>query len=171
MNNLVAAVREFLSGAQFEISAREKHPFVFIAQNRSTIVFGVEVIDDLESVLDVTLTRLASPFRNKSFGPKTMEMYVVFISGVPISLPGINKCERDTRICRKLVITPETDVPSRLSFLAPLDDIVTLAPDVERMFWVELEKHLNGSDVESIRRLREGVSAEEEIIRSAEDES
>src|SRR5258708_26042368 len=48
---------------------------------------------------------LASPFRSKQFGPKTMEMYCIFVVDEKTPISTIERWEQDLKFCRKVFVT------------------------------------------------------------------
>lgn len=153
MNPILESVQAFLSNAGFEVTKLEAAPFALVGQNDHVIVFGVDVGDDLSSSARLTVSYLSRPFRSKSFGPKTMEMYVVFASTGAVALEESERVERDTRVCRKIVLTSETDLEARLSFLRPLDEFLERMLDPEAMFWQYLAERLDHQGIAFLRDL------------------
>jgi hypothetical protein len=153
MNTLVESVEALLSEADFAVMRQTEGPFAVVAQNNEVIVFVVDVVDDLAARVRSIVSTLAKPFRSKGFGPKTMEMYCVFVANTPVNLEEIERYERDIRVCRKIVVTGEDDIASRLSFLRPLEEFVASPPSVATMFWVEVAKLLTPQEVEILREL------------------
>jgi hypothetical protein len=150
MNDLLAVVNRFLRGAQFEVRELSEGPFASIAQNENTLIFVVEVSSDLRSAVQATLSVLSNPFRSKSFGPKTMEMYAV--------------CERDIRVCRKLPIASTQDVHDRLLFLQPIEEVATGTVDSDELFWSELSRIVKPREIELLKALKSRPVTAEEII-------
>jgi hypothetical protein len=153
LTDLIAYVEKFLINAGLTVAHARVQPFALIAQNQNIMVFVAPVPDgDLDSAVASVMTHLTGPFRAKSFGPKTMEMYAIFVASRPIALESIKQCEHNTQVCRKIVVTSQEEIDSALFFLKPLAELTSLPLGIEKEFWDELAKHL---DVRQIRFLRE----------------
>jgi hypothetical protein len=164
MNDLLAVVNRFLRGAQFEVRELSEGPFASIAQNENTLIFVVEVSSDLRSAVQATLSVLSNPFRSKSFGPKTMEMYAVFVCPEGVPEDEIEICERDIRVCRKLPIASTQDVHDRLLFLQPIEEVATGTVDSDELFWSELSRIVKPREIELLKALKSRPVTAEEII-------
>jgi hypothetical protein len=151
MNEISSKISSFLTEAGFEVFTGSG-PFTLVAQNPSTLVFVAETGHDLEGGIRSVLNSLAGPFRGKKFGPKTMEMYCIFVSdqSVPVSL--IEQCEQDLRVCRKVVVTGPDQIWTQISFLRPLGDVLAASPNVNELFWAETARHLNGQEITFLKK-------------------
>jgi len=161
MSDLTSEIKQFLVDSGFEIGA-EKGGFSFVAQNSIMIVFVVPVRGSLRGTVREVLDVLAKPFLSKRFGPKTMDMFCIFVTDKHIGLDEIEACEQDIRVCRKVVVQKADELRSRLSFLRPLADVVAESyKDVGSLFWRQLERYLKTDEVALLRKLQDGsVSAE-----------
>jgi len=163
MNNLLDATRSFLIGLGMEAIQRDSGLFRLVAQNDTLIVLACELGDGLEKTGSAVMTALAPAFRNKKFGPKSMELYVLFLSANSITLSEIEKIEQDARVCRKVVITSVDELDARLSFLKPLSDDFADLMSVERSFWQALEKTLSTAELDLVHRLKEQPLSKEQL--------
>lgn len=162
--DLLIAVTRFLADAQFEVLESSQGPFALIAQNESALVFVVEVTTDLSSSVRSTLSVLSSPFRSKSFGPKTMEMYAVLLCPEGTLADEIARCERDIRICRKLPVISVQDVYERLFFLKPIGDVDAGAADPDALFWREISHTVKPQELELLKTLKEGPVGPDRVM-------
>jgi hypothetical protein len=160
---LLKQVETFLRSWGFDVTDATA-PFAFVAQNTSILVFVVEVKTDLDQTVTNATTLLASPFRSKQFGPKTMEMYCVFVveEGTPIST--IERWEQDLKFCRKIFVTNSRQLDARLSFLQPLNNSLTGSFDIGSMFWSQMETQLKLNEVELIKSLGSTVKTTDELL-------
>jgi hypothetical protein len=168
MNQLLEAVTKFLESADFEVTRGHQPPVLILAQNESLIVFVLDASGDLQSTIDTTLGLLIKPFRTKAFGPKTLEMYAVFLCDTAVPTSEIEQYEQNTMVCRKIVLTSVDEIPTRLSFLKPLEAEVSSTPDIEQMFWAELGNSLSPKEMELLVRLKDRTIALDEVINTSE---
>jgi hypothetical protein len=163
MSEIADKVKGFLTDAGFEVY-QSPGPFAFVAQNLSVLVFVVEAGPDLQAKIRSTVNLLAGPFRSKMFGPKTMEMYCIFISETNVSTPTIEQTEQDIQVCRKIVVADEKRMVARLSFLKPLEDFLANPPDMGKLFWEEMAKYLTVKEITFVRKVEEQSTSTEELI-------
>jgi hypothetical protein len=154
MNVLVEEIKRFLESADFETRSLDQPPVILTAQNQDLIVFVAEANGNLSSAVQSTLNRLVKPFTAKTFGPKTIELYAVFVCTPEVSIAEIEKCEQNTTVCRKIVLRDADDIESRLSFLKPLDVLFT-TPEVDQLFWSKLSTDLSENDLRLLNELKE----------------
>jgi hypothetical protein len=169
MTDLKEAVMQLLQAAGYEISSESGQDFAFIAQNQSALIFGVEVKGDLEPAVRASVANLMHAFQSKIFGPKTMEMYVIYLCRGKIGANEIEQCERDVRVCRKIVLTDDSDVVHRLSFLLPLEASVNSPVDPEQVFWKAVIEHVNPEEGRLLRSLRDRAAGERELLEGTEE--
>jgi hypothetical protein len=166
MTDVLSEVRRYLIKAEYEIGEAPK-PFAFVAQNASVLVFVAPVEPDIQTTRGNVLGLLSGPFRSKRFGPKTMEMYCVFVSENPISLPEVERCEQDMKVCRKVVVTSAGVIDARLSFLCPLDDTMTAPLDASGLYWAELRKRLSDAEIQFLRQVEGGSASTQSALALA----
>jgi len=162
MNDLVRHVRTFLLDSGFEIGG-ERGQFELVGQNSSVIVFLIDAGMDLETARRRVLNVLTRPFQTKRFGPKSMEMYCVFVADAGVSLALVEKCEQDIRVCRKIVVTGPGEMETRLSFLRPLVAVMEGSHDVSSLFWTELRQRLTEAQVEFLKEVGGVAAAPEDL--------
>ena len=100
----------------------------------------------------------------KVFGPKTLEMYAVFLASSDVALDDVERYEQDTRICRKIVVREIQEIETRLSLLRPIDPTAPLGPDIESVFWSELNSKLHPNEVKLLRNITGRSYTVEELI-------
>jgi hypothetical protein len=171
MTQLLDAVTDFLEKAGFEVTKGHQAPVLVLAQNESLIVFILDASGDVRSAVDRTLGFLIKPFRVKAFGPKTLEMYAVFLCDSTVSISEVEQYEQNTMVCRKIFLTSAKEVATRLSFLKPLEAEVTLTPDIEQMFWAELSISLSAEEMELLGRLKQRKPTLDDVINKSEPKS
>jgi len=156
MSDMLTVVTDFLRRAQFELSELSQGAFVFVAQNPYTLIFGVQVKSDLIMATHDVILRLTGPFRANIFGPRTMEMYALFLCPESTTAEQIMECERDTRVCRKIAISRVEDVEPRLLFLRPVEtvEVTTIEPD--ELFWNELSHLLSAQELDFLGAVEQG---------------
>lgn len=160
----VESVRKFLADAGFDIEERVTGAFSLIAQNPAMIVFVCDVSGSLRDSLRSAIRQLTQPFRSKSFGTKTMELYVVFVSKNSLPLEEIEKCERDMRVFRKIVLGPDDHLASRLASLRPIEDMESLTTDLESIFWQELGRSLKPGEIAILEEMSKGKAITPESL-------
>jgi hypothetical protein len=163
MSNALEAVRQFLTGAGFDIRD-VPGPFDFVAQNDSILVFVITVETDLDSSWNDVLTSLSGPFISKRFGPKTLEMYCVFVSRIPHTLQEIERCEQNIKVCRKVVISESDAIGGSLAFLSPLDEVMTTRQDTATEYWEELANLLNENEMSFLRKIDDQSATSETVL-------
>lgn len=163
MSEITEGVKKYLSGAGFEM-ALARGPFAYVAQNSVSLVFITPCGSDIESDFRRVLNALSGPFHTKRFGPKTMEMYCVFLSEEPLPLSVIQRCEQDIRICRKIVVTSVGEIDEKLSFMRPLDESTIETADAGTVFWSNLEGWLRPHEVEFLRKIEKATGLTEAAI-------
>jgi len=141
VSQLVDPIRKALTESGYSILS-EVGPFALVAQNESLLVFVAETATSLPVTVTNVHKILSSPFKTRKFGPKTLEMYCVLVAPTTIGTGDIERCEQDIRVCRKVVITKEDDIEGRLSFLRPLEDVLTKLTDIEGLFWAQIRAYL-----------------------------
>jgi hypothetical protein len=141
-DSLQQGVTKLLSESGYEIAAADAAPIAQVAQNESVLIFMVDGQPDLSLSVEKTVAMLVKPFRSKSFGPKTLEMYAIFICDGDVSRSLVEKYEQDVRICRKIVLTSSDDYEARLAFLKPLRTAEVELLDVGQLFWSRLRDDL-----------------------------
>jgi hypothetical protein len=154
MNALTEEIKRFLESAGFEATALDQPPIVLTAQNEDLIVFVVDASAGLASAVESTLNRLIKPFTAKTFGPKTVELYAVFLCAHGVPLADIEQIEQNTMVCRKIVVSDADEIESRLSFLKPLDVAFTSSPEIDHLFWSKLAAALSPDDLGLVEALR-----------------
>jgi len=160
---LLKQVEMFLRSWGFDITDATT-PFAFVAQNTSILVFVVEVKTDLDQTVTNATTLLASPFRSKQFGPKTMEMYCIFVVEASTPISTIERWEQDLKFCRKIFVTNGRQLDARLSFLQPLNDSLTGSLDINSMFWSQMDTQLKPNEVELMKSLGNTVKTTDELL-------
>jgi hypothetical protein len=153
MKEFISAVAAFLSNADFEVTAARQPPIVLVAQNQSVIVFVIDASGDIPSVVDVTIGFLIRPFRAKTFGPKTLEMYAVFLCDRTAAASDVERYEQNTMVCRKIFLMGSQEIDSRLSFLKPLEAGVAGILEIEQKFWTELNQSLSAAQTRLLSSL------------------
>jgi len=160
---LLTQIETFLRNSAFEVTDAST-PFAFVAQNTSLLLFVAEVKTDLDQTVRNVTTLLASPFRSKQFGPKTMEMYCIFVVDEKTPISTIERWEQDLKFCRKVFVTNTRQIDARLSFLQPLNDSLTGSFDIGSMFWSQMETQLKPNEVELIKSLGNTVKTTDELL-------
>jgi hypothetical protein len=150
---LTSAVSRYLFESGFEIITSNESPFSLMAQNESVLVFVVNASSDLSSAVERTLSSLVRPFRNKSFGPKTLEMYTLFLLDEVLPITQLEKYEKDVRVCRKIVLTGLDEIDTRLAFLRPLEPTIVQAADLDELFWSRLQDRVTLTQFDVLRSL------------------
>jgi hypothetical protein len=155
MTSVIEDIRKFLEDARYEWATLTQGPIKAVAQNESIILFIVDAVHGIEAAVDQTLNLLIRPFKSKSFGPKSSEMYAVFIAEPNLSATEIERYEQDVRICRKIIIIDSADIDQRLTFLTPLDNSVAKTSNVEGLFWSDLGSQLTESETAFLQDLND----------------
>jgi hypothetical protein len=161
--DLLAHIESFLRGSGFEVTDATS-PFIYVAQNSSVLVFVIEAEPDINQTVRNVTTLLASPFRSKQFGPKTMEMYCIFVveETTPISL--IERWERDLKFCRKIFVTNRQQIEARLCFLQPLGDSIKGSLDIDSMFWSQMSTELLPTEVALLKSVGSRIRTIDELL-------
>ena len=170
MTELSQTVTQLLAGAGYEVETEPQQDFCFIAQNKNMLIFGVEVKNDLESAVRRSVANLMYAFQSKSFGPKTMEMYVIYMCPGRVAGTHIEHYERDVRVCRKIVLGDDSDVPHRLSFLLPLEASVNVPLDPEEIFWRAISEQVSLAEGNVLRSMKERPVTGSELVQTTREE-
>jgi hypothetical protein len=160
---LLTQIETFLRDSGFDVTDAST-PFALVAQNTSILVFVVEVKTDLDQTVRNIAALLSPPFRNKQFGPKTMEMYCIFVVDEKTPISAIERWEQDLKFCRKVFVTNSRQIDARLSFLQPLNDSLTGSFDIGSMFWSQMETKLKPNEIELIKSLGNTVKTTDELL-------
>jgi hypothetical protein len=160
---LLTQIETFLRSSGFDVSDATA-PFAFVAQNTSILVFVVEANTDLDQTVTIVTTILASPFRSKQFGPKSMEMYCIFAADEATPISSIERWEQNLKFCRKVFVTNSHQIDIRLSFLQPLNESLTGSLDVDSMFWSQMDPELTANEVELLKSLGSSVKTTDELL-------
>jgi hypothetical protein len=164
ISDLAGTVQTFLEASGFDVKEGGER-FAFVAQNPTVLIFVVQVEKEFDRAVRAVTNLLAPPFRSKKFGPKTMEMYCVFVSNEQIPLSRIEQCEQDLKVCRKVVLTNIGQVETRLSFLRPLEEVLPGPLDLSDLFWAATGKYLNTDEIAFLRTAEEVSIPAEELLR------
>lgn len=167
MSDFIKEISSFLSTAGYRISAMPDDPFLLGGQNATTVIFVVMSGEQLEQAVNVIAKVLTNPFRFKAFGPKTLDIYAVLVAPPTVSLTDIERCERNTRLCRKIVVRSVDELKERLEFLRPLRSMDVEVPDIESLFWDEIGKSLPESQTEVLRELHQEELTVHDAIKKA----
>jgi hypothetical protein len=162
-NELLQQIETFLRSSGFDVTDGSP-PFAYVAQNTSVLVFVIEATPDIEQTVRKVTTLLASPFRSKRFGPKTMEMYCIFVADEATPVSAMERWEQDLKFFRKVVVTANHHIPSRLSFLQPLSETLTASLDIDSMFWSQMDAQLNADGVRLLRSLGSSLKTTDELL-------
>jgi hypothetical protein len=163
MVELLKQIETFLRSSGFDVTDASP-PITYVAQNTSLLVFVVEARPDIDQTVRSVTTLLASPFRSKRFGPKTMEMYCIFVADEATPVAVIERWEQDIKFCRKVFVTGSHHIPSRLCFLQPLSDTLTDSLDIDSMFWSQMDAQLSPDAVRLLKSLGSSLKTTDELL-------
>ncbi len=155
MNELLKQLIPFLSDLKLEIVMGDGKPFGLLGQNEDLIVFVATAGDDIAKCVSDSVNALIGPFRIKSFGAKTLEIYAIFLADPQTPLEIIEKYEQDIRVCRKIILRDAAEFSSRLSFLSPLRDDGPGGPNLDELLWTTLAEKLSSREIDLLRELRD----------------
>jgi hypothetical protein len=162
-HELLAQIESFLLRSGFDVTDATP-PFTYVGQNPSVLVFVVEAESEIDKTVRNVTTLLASPFRSKQFGPKTMEMYCIFVVEETTPISVIEKWEQDLKFCRKIFVTNSQQVEARLCLLQPLNDSVTGSLDIDSMFWSQMSTELAVNEVALLKSLGSSFKTTDELL-------
>jgi hypothetical protein len=166
INETLNVLQKFLQDSDF-ILAEPGGPFVLVAQNVYTLVFATDASEDLTEKTNLVVRMLSIPFRGKQFGPKSMEMYCVFITDRELPIPTIEKCEQDLRVCRKIVLSAQDNIWNRLAFLRPLNDVLARPSEPNERFWVLAQESVTANELEFLRSVEDAETSLSKLEQEA----